>query len=328
MSSVQTPKSIFRRVTQTARLAAARLGIQLLHRSGVFDGFFNDWRWATFDYGEQRGLHILPVHYYSPIPKVSALELSFGDPLYFRADDVVVAKGIETLRQFSHDYRAKFLDFATRQGDGHKRFVLGEAPYSTVEAETLYGLIRTRRPARIIEIGCGKTTLLISEAIADEAAFAYTPTYTCIEPYRPAYLAQPPSQVSAFIDKRLQNLDLRIFDELGAGDILFIDSSHVVAAGSDTVLEILRILPMLRPGVLIHFHDIFLPYEYPADWFGERFFWAEQYMLSAYLQGNSQMRPVLPLHQMSRERTKELVELFPRLTEPGQRPGAYWIEVA
>ena len=102
----------------------------------------------------------------------------------------------------------------------------------------------------------------------------------------------------------------------------------MVKYGSDTVYELLEILPILADGVLVHFHDIFLPYEYPTEWLQRgRFFWSEQYMLNALLIGHEKFRTILPLHQIYRQRRGELQKLFPLLSDENHRPAAYWLEV-
>lgn len=166
----------------------------------------------------------------------------------------------------------------------------------------------------------------MAEAIRAEPG--YSPNLECIEPYRPTYLAKLPEEITSFRDTPLQDVPLSRFEELEAGDILFIDSSHVVSYESDTVHEITRILPLLRPGVRVHFHDIFLPYDYPNVWMqASKFFWAEQYMLAAMLDGNPRYKITYPLHQLYRERREVMQSLFPLLKEEQHRPGAYWIEV-
>jgi len=323
---------MFSRIRQGFQVRVARLAVRLLKASGVFDGYFAPWRWAVYDYAERRGLHILPVHYYTPIPDLRGQGAPVRDRRYLAAPEAVLDEGLALLASLRTDYRHAFDEIARRSGEPGRpvtRFELGRAPYSTVEAEALYGLIRRRQPKRIVEVGCGHTTFLIAEAVRDAAAAGgYAPRYTCIEPFRPAYLADPPKEVSEFIERPLQDVPLDFFGSMEPGDILFIDSSHVVKYDSDTVYELLEILPRLRPGVLVHLHDIFLPYEYPWDWLAQsKFFWAEQYMLDALLRGNPRYRLFLPLHQVYRERRDQLEALFPMLSAAGQRPSAYWIEV-
>lgn len=310
-----------------------RAGLWLLKRSGLYDGFFAPWRWALFDRAERMGLHVLPVHYYSPVPELGRIVLDDTTPRFVAAGSGTLEAALADLSGLVGRYGDAFRGIAARppQGPGETvgEFRFGRAPYSTVEAEALYGLIRATRPARIVEIGCGHTTLLMAEAIRAEAADGYRPDYVCIEPYRPAYLETLPAEVSHFHDAPLQSVPAAIFGDLRAGDILFIDSSHVVSYGSDTVYEILTILPRLAPGVLVHFHDVFLPYEYPSDWLGTaRFFWTEQYLLAAVLQGSDRFAIRYPLHQLYRERREALQALFPLLSDERHRPGAFWIEVA
>lgn len=309
-------------------LQMAMIGLHLLRLSGLYNSYFGRWRFAMFDRAQQAGLHVTPVHYYTPIPDTSALAFDDATPRYLAAGEDALDEAMEDLTAIATRYANTFSRIASRpRSETVEDFRFGKAPYSTVEAETLYGLIRSRRPGKVVEIGCGHTTFLIAEAIRDEDGYA--PDYTCIEPYRPDYLKTPPTEVSRFIDQPLQDVPLETFQDLEAGDILFIDSSHVVAYGSDTVHELTTILPVLKPGVLVHIHDIFLPYEYPTKWLKEsRFFWAEQYMLSTLMRDNPRYRILFPLHQLYRQRRAPLQALFPLLEDPAHVPGAYWIEIA
>lgn len=311
----------------------ARLGLKLLERSKVTSSFYGDWRWALFDRAERAGMHILPVHYYSPVPDLGALELDHDTPHFIAASPETLDAALADLNDMVARFGSDLAAIAQREPyaatDPVTEFRFGMAPYSTLEAELLYGLIRSTRPRQIVEIGCGHTTLLIAEAIRAEHDSGYTPIFECIEPFRPGYLETLPAEVTQFRDAPLQSVPMARFLDLRAGDILFIDSSHVVRYGSDVIYELGCILPRLRPGVLVHFHDIFLPYDYPSDWLLEgRFFWNEQYMLSALLQDAPRYRIRYPLHQLYRQRRTKAEHLFPLLGQPGHRPGAYWIEIA
>ena len=100
-----------------------------------------------------------------------------------------------------------------------------------------------------------------------------------------------------------EDVDLGVFETLSAGDILFIDSTHVVKTGSDVVYEISTILPRLNPGVLIHIHDIFYPFEYPKHWIIDRSrSWNEIYMVRAFLQGNSDFKIIMFNHYYGNHR--------------------------
>ena len=321
--------SIVRRFQCKLAFLIARLGVFLLKRSGVYSGYFSDWRWAVFDHAEREGMHILPVHFYSPVPEVSRLTLDDQTPVFVSADAEVLDKAVVEITEMVDRYGDAFKEIAgRREKEVITDFRFGAAPYSTLEAEVLYGLVRSRKPDQIIEIGCGHTTLLISEAIRAEQGSGYLPAFECIEPYRPSFLNTLPSEVTAFHDTPLQSVPIERFEALGPGDILFIDSSHVIKYQSDVVYEIAQIIPRLKPGVLVHFHDVFLPYDYPTVWLRDsKFFWNEQYMVAALVESSPRYRIRYPLHQLFRQRREDLQRLFPLLGDSGFGPGAYWLEV-
>jgi methyltransferase family protein len=115
------------------------------------------------------------------------------------------------------------------------------------------------------------------------------------------------------VRKAVQDLDLGFFNTLESGSILFIDSSHVVGVGSDVVREYLEILPRLKPGVIVHVHDIFLPCDYPRDAVLNRlWFWSEQYLLQAFLSFNHQFEVLWASSAMQTHYPSVLDQYFPR----------------
>ncbi len=153
--------------------------------------------------------------------------------------------------------------------------------YDSPDADALYLMVRRHKPKRVIEVGCGNSTRVTRQAIIDGDL---TTTITAIDPYPRADIAHV---VDRFEQKRLEDVDPGLFSELEAGDILFIDSSHVVRMSNDVAHLFCRIIPALRPGVVIHVHDVFLPYEYPKRFFYDCPGWGEQYMLHAMLQSGA-----------------------------------------
>ena len=114
------------------------------------------------------------------------------------------------------------------------------------------------------------------------------------------------------VPEHVQQLDLGLFETLHAGDILFIDSSHVVSTGSDVVQEYLQILPRLKPGVLVHVHDIFLPSDYPRKAVLDNlWFWSEQYLLQAFLSFNHEFEILWSASAMQLSHAGVLDECFP-----------------
>jgi hypothetical protein len=165
--------------------------------------------------------------------------------------------------------------------------------WNGADAVVQYGLLRSRKPRRLIEIGCGFSSLLAARAFSknsDETP-AVIPEVTLIEPYpRRELLDRLPSHWRR-AEMILQRCPLEWFEELGSGDVLFCDSSHCSHTASDVNWLFFRILPRLREGVLIHLHDIFLPFSYPREWIFDRLqSWNEQFLLQAFLMNNSAYR--------------------------------------
>lgn len=132
--------------------------------------------------------------------------------------------------------------------------------FPRLDAAAAYALVRHRRPARLIEIGCGHSTRWFARAVADAGIAT---RMTTIDPRPRAPLAGLPV---AFIRASVQQAGAAPFHKLAAGDVLSLDGSHILMPGTDVDVVLNRILPRLPPGVLIHIHDIFLPDPYPARW--------------------------------------------------------------
>ena len=149
--------------------------------------------------------------------------------------------------------------------------------FSTLDAAALVGLILARRPNRYVEIGSG-----ISTRFAHFAKESGSPTTEIIS-IDPRPRAAIDTLCDRVIRQPLETCDLRIFEDLDVNDILFFDGSHRVFTNSDTTVFFLEVLPIIKPGVLIHIHDIFLPDDYPAAWNNRLY--SEQYILAAMLLG-------------------------------------------
>ncbi|SDD78055.1 class I SAM-dependent methyltransferase [Ruegeria marina] len=187
--------------------------------------------------------------------------------------------------------------------------------YDTPDAEALYLMVRRYRPARVIEVGCGNSTRITRQAVFDGKLDT---TITAIDPWPRADIAHV---VDRFEQKRLEEVDPVLFAELGAGDILFIDSSHQVRMSNDVAHLFCRIIPALAPGVVIHVHDVFLPYEYPKRFFYDCPSWAEQYVLHALIQTGG-YEILWPGYYLQRARP-DVVEALPFLGQG--RAQSFWI---
>ncbi len=193
------------------------------------------------------------------------------------------------------------------------------------DAEFYYNIIRHRKPARIIEIGSGNSTLIANMASQknyEETGIATS--ITCIEPYEIGWLESIGVNVER---KQVQDIDVSFFMELSADDILFIDSSHMIRPQGDVLYEILRILPVLPPGVLIHIHDIFTPHDYPSNWVTkDHRFWNEQYLLEAFLCFNSSFSIIAALNFL-RHHSPAIFQDTLFIDTPGEgiEPASFWI---
>jgi predicted O-methyltransferase YrrM len=165
--------------------------------------------------------------------------------------------------------------------------------YAGGDAALYSALLRHLRPPRVLEIGSGYSTAVALDT-ADQHLEGLD--LACVDPNPERLLgALLPGDADRIGLERclVQDLPLERYDELRAGDFLFIDSSHVVKPGSDVVWLVLQVLPRLAPGVLVHVHDIFWPFEYPDRWLQEGRDWTEGYLLNAFLSGNRDWEVVL-----------------------------------
>jgi hypothetical protein len=147
--------------------------------------------------------------------------------------------------------------------------------FSGLDTAALYSLVALNRPHTYLEVGSGYSTRVARRAIRDHGL------RTRIVSIDPEPRAEIDQLCDSVVRQPLEKADLGIFEQLVPGDILFIDSSHRCFTNSDVTIVFLEVLPRLQPGVLVHFHDIFLPYDYPPEW-RDRYY-SEQYLLAAIL---------------------------------------------
>jgi hypothetical protein len=209
---------------------------------------------------------------------------------------------------------------------GRRRFHYRNPWFASGDAEVYYGVLRRHRPRRLIEVGAGQSTLLAQEALAANRREdpSYTCDHVCVEPFEASWLEGEPVRV---LRTPVEELPLELFEELEADDVLFIDSSHVIRPRGDVLREQLGILPRLRPGVLVHFHDVFTPRDYPAEWGADVKLWNEQYLLEAFLTGSRDFEVFLALNFLYHHHGEALRAVCPVLSEEwGRRtPGSFWI---
>jgi hypothetical protein len=230
--------------------------------------------------------YVPPGHFCSPIPSIEDIERAIATaPASFSGIDLREDRQLALLEKLSRYYAE--IPFPAEK-DERFRFAFHNPSYSWGDAIILFCMIRELKPRRILEIGSGHTSALILDT--NERYFGGGIDCTFVEPHPQLLLSllRPhEDRQTRVIPRNLQDVNLTLFDALEAGDILFIDSSHVVKAGSDCQLLFSDILPRLNPGTFIHFHDVFDRFEYPPEWLREGRGWNEQYILRAFLQFNS-----------------------------------------
>jgi hypothetical protein len=161
-------------------------------------------------------------------------------------------------------------------------FYIQNDQYTGLDALALFCFLRTFRPKRLIEAGCGYSTLLSADV--NRRFFNGGLDITCIEPYPADFIRQGVPGVAKLFQQKIEEVPLDLYSTLEAGDFLFIDTSHVAKTGSDVNHIYFEILPRLKPGVIIHIHDIFFPDDYPKKWvIDDGRGWNEQYILRALL---------------------------------------------
>jgi hypothetical protein len=240
-----------------------------------------------FETGQRVGVNGLPKHFYSSIPDIRDLrrEESWRRPFEMFG---VLGSEIGPQAAFLEDLCPEELAVRWAGLDVHGAACRENGQgggYGTIEAEVLFAFILRHRPARIVQVGCGVSTSVVLRA-AGEAGYA--PDIICIEPYPSEFLSRMSREGRIrLIAERAEAVERDVLTGLGPGDLLFVDSTHTVKPGSEVNRIILDVLPRLKAGVFIHFHDVYFPYDYQRGLLSaELFFNAESTLLHAFLVGN------------------------------------------
>jgi hypothetical protein len=146
-----------------------------------------------------------------------------------------------------------------------------------------------------------------------------------IDPFPQIQLIGGIARPFELLKRSVTDVSITQFEELAANDVLFIDTTHTVKVGGDVAFLMLDVLPTLRVGVHVHFHDIFLPYEYPRRFFELGYNWAEQYVLQAFLQFNTKFEVLAPLHFLAVEGGAAFRRLDSLAPGSSKECGSFWI---
>jgi len=269
----------------------------------------------SFSALQRLGLNLTPNHFYWPVPDMEELA-RLEWPIYAAPPgcDFRLRDQIESAKHFSSRY-VRELEWNTRPSADSYHYNNGY--FESCDAELAYCMVREWKPRRIIEIGSGFSTRAMAQALrVNQEQDGVAGKLITVDPFPERLPSNGLRSQITVVPERVQRLDLSLFESLCADDILFIDSSHVVSTGSDVVREYLQILPRLKPGVLVHVHDIFLPSDYPRNAVLENlWFWSEQYLLQAFLSFNPEFEVLWSASAMQLSHARVLDQCFPKWSD-------------
>lgn len=271
---------------------------------------------SVFKALQHLGISLGPNHFYWPVPNVSELEQQRWPAGRLAAPvDLRFPVQLDFLREMAAEYAPEW-NFPERF-TSDSAYHYNNGFFESVDAEIAYSFVRRFKPSHVIEVGGGFSTRLLTQALRTNfEQDGVRAELTTIDPGLHSSRDPAPSVSTEVIPRPVQEIDLDLFSSLDEGDILFLDSSHVVRVGSDVVYEYLEILPRLRKGVLIHAHDIFLPHDYPLSWVVDNLsFWNEQYLLLAFLSFNSSFEVLWSSSGMQTFHPRALEKMVPHWRE-------------
>ena len=246
---------------------------------------YEDLKMLSSEYGHA------PGHFYSTIPALADVERGLPkDRKSAKIEGIDINLGFqkELLNHF-REYYSEFPYECNSETATKHRYQVKDAYYRNADLVMLYSMMRHFKPSHVVEVGSGHSSAAMLDI--NELFLAGRTEFTFIEPFPENRLnsifRSDDNKIAKVVIDIVQNVDLTLFQGLEENDILFIDSSHVSKIGSDLNHLVFEVLPKLKKGVLIHFHDIFYPFELPDMWVKERkWYWNENYLVRAFLMFN------------------------------------------
>ncbi|HXE44443.1 MAG TPA: class I SAM-dependent methyltransferase [Conexibacter sp.] len=277
---------------------------------------------------QRRGFHLQRRDYYSALNDLDFLaanpDLWHNRPLPagVRWD---FAAQLAFVREVA-PYAAELSDVPWDAPAGRPAYYWNNDFWRGIDALVHYGLLRQLKPRRVVEIGCGWSSLLLARALERNAVEGTTAKVHQIEPYpREELLAALPGGWTREI-AMLQRAALAPFEALEDGDVVFYDGSHVARAGSDVNWFFFEVMPRLAPGVVAHVHDVYWPADYPDHWIFERGqTWNEQYMLQAFLMYNDNFELLVANSALRAYHRDELEQMYAGARDGIGGGGSVWL---
>jgi predicted O-methyltransferase YrrM len=263
---------------------------------------------------EARGFRLEPCDYYSPINSLVFLEQNedlWATALAPRDIDWRLDHQMEVAQEVAR-HVLELADVPKTSPDPGE-YCWNNNFWNNADALVQYGLLRSRKPRRIVEIGCGYSSLMMAKALLrnEQESPGHQPEVTMMEPNPRREIMSALPHNWTLIETILQRAPLAIFEALDRGDLVFYDGSHCSRVASDVNWFFFEVLPRLKPGILIHVHDIFFPRTYPREWLlDRRQSWNEQYVLQAFLMHNQAYQIEIVNAFLAHFRPNELKELY------------------
>ena len=264
----------------------------------------------TFEFFQGLGINVMPDHFYSSIPNINKLKnsQSWKKPYsLIGINGIDLEKQLQWIKTCCSEENQEIL----RSKDIHLLSCQeNECGFGKIEADFLYCFIASFQPKKIIQIGSGVSTKTILMAARDSK---YEVDITCIDPYPTPYLIEKShrSEIN-LIAKEAQEVSLDVLIDISENDLFFVDSTHTIKPGSEVNRIILEVLPRLKKGTFVHFHDIYFPYDYHPEILTKQIhFWNESILLQAYLTNNLKYGIKASMSMLHYYKQKELAELLP-----------------
>jgi predicted O-methyltransferase YrrM len=273
-----------------------------------------------------RTVGMLPVndHYYQPLVNpVKHLSHSLEADRALPGIDLNTEEQLALAGKLRYAQELKQIPLEKKDAKEHE-FYYNNHSFVPADSEYLYSMIRHFKPSKIVEIGCGYSTMMAMQAERKNATEDRPCRHICIEPYEMPWLEKLDIEV---IRKKVEDVPMDLFNQLQASDFLFIDSSHIIRPQGDVLFEFLQILPGLHSGVVVHVHDIFTPKDYPREWVvDEHRLWNEQYLLEAFLTNNPQFRIIAAVNYLKTNYRDQFNQVCPLSgTMDDDVPGSFWM---
>jgi len=263
-----------------------------------------------------------PGHFYSPLPDLSTVPAALQSAsTSLHGINLNEAFQVRLAEKFARWYAE--MPFPGRK-KADKRYHLDNPFFSFGDGIILYSFLREFQPKRVIEVGSGFSSAAMLDV--NDAFLSRRVEFTFIEPFPDrlhSLLSDEDRKTCGVETKPVQQIDPRLFQQLDENDILFIDSSHVGKIGSDLLHLLFDVLPRLRKGVFVHFHDIFWPFDYPQIWLENGRAWNEAYFLRTFLQYNSAFEILYFNSYMALHHAERLQRTMPLVLQETSNPETF-----